>query len=121
MRDRARLSSASARLAAAQGVLTTGLGARLTAVTRLLETLSFERTLERGYAVVSDTKHKLLRDSASAMKAGTVSIRFGGGDEVGARVVGAAAKPAAAAAKQAPPKEVKERPAQDPPRQGRLF
>ncbi|MFZ1989150.1 MAG: hypothetical protein WAW96_05195, partial [Alphaproteobacteria bacterium] len=62
----------------------------------------------------------LLRDSASAVKAGTVSIRFKGGDEVGARVVGAA-KPAAAAAKQAPPKEVTEKPAQDPPRQGRLF
>jgi len=120
IRDRTRLSLASARLVAAQAVLTSGLNARLAAVTRLLETLSFERTLERGYAVVSDAKRRLLRDSAAAVKAGTVSIRFGGGDEVGARVIGAA-KPAAAAAKQAPPKEVKEKPREDPPHQGRLF
>ncbi len=119
VRDRTRLTSAAARLHAAQSVLTSGLAARLGAVTRLLETLSFERTLERGFAVVTDTKKKLVRDGAAAVKAGTVSIRFKGDDEVGARIVGTA-KPAAAA-KQSPPKEVKEKPGEEPPRQGRLL
>ena len=119
VRNRIQLSSSMARLAAAHAVLASGLSARVAAVTRLLETLSFERTLERGYTVVMDSKQKLLRDSVAAAKAGTVSIRFKGGDEAQARVVGTA-KPAAAA-KQTPPREVKEVPATEPPRQGRLF
>ena len=116
----ARLSSQAARLNVAQAVLSSGLGARLTAVTRLLETLSFERTLERGFAVVTDTKKRLVRDGETAAKAGTIAIRFKGEDEIDARVIGAA-KPAAAAAKQAPSKELREKPGEEPPRQGRLF
>jgi exodeoxyribonuclease VII large subunit len=87
-RDRARLGTASARLISAGGLAVARVRARLDAATRLMESLSFERTLERGFAVVSDSAGSLLRDGAAALRAGEVEIRFKEDDRVAARIAG---------------------------------
>jgi exodeoxyribonuclease VII large subunit len=78
---------------------------RLSQATRLLDTLSFERTLERGFALVTDASGHVVRTGAEARTAGRVRLRFKGAEEVAAKIEGAP-KPA---------------PATSAPRQSRLL
>ena len=117
LRGRARLINASTRMSTVQKLRVTRLRSRLDAVARLMEGMSFERTLERGYAVVSDGSGTLIRDSAAAAAAREVELRFKGDDRVRAQVAGVAAEVKK-------PKEKKKAAAAlmtEPPRQGRLF
>jgi exodeoxyribonuclease VII large subunit len=81
------------------------LGIRLSQAARMLDTLSFERTLERGFALVTDACGHVVRTGAEARTAGRVRLRFKGAEEVAAKIEGAP-KPA---------------PATSAPRQSRLL
>jgi exodeoxyribonuclease VII large subunit len=105
-RHRMRLDTAAVRLLAGAEARIVRSRGRLDAAVRLLEGLSFERTLERGYTVVSDARGQLMRDGIEALKAGEVEIRFRGDDRVAARVTA--------------PKPKKPAP-QGPTRQGKLL
>lgn len=54
-------------------------GQRLEQASRLLESTSFQRTLERGYAIVSTADGGIMRSHADADDGAAVSIRFGDG------------------------------------------
>jgi exodeoxyribonuclease VII large subunit len=60
---------------------------RLTALADLLESLSFRRVLERGYAVVRDTEGRPVTVAASLSAGDAVSVEFSDG-AVGAEVTG---------------------------------
>ena len=50
------------------------------ALARMLETLSFKKTLERGFAVVRDGAGKLIANKKALQKGQDVSITFVDGD-----------------------------------------
>jgi exodeoxyribonuclease VII large subunit len=75
---------------------------RLAATWRMLETLSPEATLKRGYALVLDGEGRLVRRVAEAQAAGRVRLRLADG-EVGAVVDGGAGR-----ARRGPPAEQKQ-------------
>lgn len=77
---------------------------RLNATTRLLDSLSYERVLERGFAVVLDEKDKVISTASGVKSGAALKLRFRDGD---AQAVGGGAK--------APKKK------QKPPEQGQLF
>jgi len=73
----------------------TALGSRRAAlieVSRLLDSLSYERVLERGFALVSGAGGQAITRSGDAVPGSAVSIRFQDGS-VGATIEGAGAKP----------------------------
>ena len=73
----------------------TALGSRRAAlieVSRLLDSLSYERVLERGFALVSGADGQAITRSGDAAPGSAVSIRFQDGS-VGATIEEAAAKP----------------------------
>jgi exodeoxyribonuclease VII large subunit len=107
VQGRVRLDGLSARLAAGQAMQLGRARQSLDAATRLLETLAFERTLERGYAVVSTAGGEIVKSGAEAIKARDVELRFRGEDRVAARVVG--------------PGEGEEKKKKPRPAQGRLL
>lgn len=84
----ARLAELSGRAGRAAERRNGDLAKRLAQAGRLLETLSFERTLERGFVVVRDTEGHVVRSGPEAKAAGRVRLRFKGGDEIPARVEG---------------------------------
>ena len=57
---------------------------RIEAAGRLLRTLSFEGTLERGYAFVEDRTGAVVRTAQAALTAKSVRLRFAGGESVAA-------------------------------------
>ena len=75
---------------------------RLDATGKLLESLSYERVLDRGYALVSDTAGHPVTSAAAAHPGMDLTIRLADG-AVGARVTGKAA--AGTAAGEAPPRQ----------------
>lgn len=87
---------------------------RLTACGDMLESLSYHRVLERGYAVVRDGAGKAVAVSASLAAGDAVSIEFADG-AVGAQVTGAGPERKPAEAKDKP------KPARPDRRQGRLL
>jgi exodeoxyribonuclease VII large subunit len=99
-RDRARLTEALRRLSMAAGSGQAARRTRLEALDRLRESLGFERTLERGFAVIRDGAG-VVTSGAAARAAGRVEIVFAGGDAVDA-VVGPGRK---ARSKRAPPEQ----------------
>ena len=88
---------------------------RLTALGDLLESLSFHRVLERGYALVRDAASRPVATAASLAAGDAISVEFADG-AVGAQVTGGAdpeRKPAASREKKEPTKR--------DGRQGRLL
>lgn len=79
-------------------------GERLNATTRLMDSLSYERVLERGFAVVLDEKDKVISTAANVKSGAALKLRFRDGD---AQAVGGGSK--------APKKK------QKAPEQGQLF
>jgi exodeoxyribonuclease VII large subunit len=57
---------------------------RLQALSRMLESLSFERVLDRGFAVVEDEDGKLVTSAGKTKKDQRVQLRFRGDERVGA-------------------------------------
>ena len=57
---------------------------RLKSLSRMLESLSFERVLDRGFVVVEDENGKLLASAGQVAKGQNVSLRFKGDERVGA-------------------------------------
>jgi len=115
-----RLRQARDRQAGLQGrlrpmVLTRALSLgreRLDGVARLLDSLSFERVLERGYVLVRDSAGAPVTRRAKAPEAGPLTLRFA--DGALAVQVGEASAPGRA-------KTAKAKPAAPPPKQGDLF
>ena len=92
----ARLQDLARRAARASERRNADLARRLAQAGRLLETLSFERTLERGFVVVRDTEGHVVRSGVEARAAARVRLRFKGGDEIPAKVEGGKGKAAEA-------------------------
>ncbi len=67
---------------------------------RLLEGFSFERTLDRGFALVRDKEGHVVRSSLEARAAKAVTLRFSGKDEIGAKVETGETKPVKPAGRQ---------------------
>ena len=65
-------------------------GARLAAVAALLESLSYERVLERGFAVVRDASGEPVARAAAAVPGSAIEIQFSDG-RLGARLDGKSA------------------------------
>ncbi|MAN46600.1 MAG: exodeoxyribonuclease VII large subunit [Alphaproteobacteria bacterium] len=68
---------------------------------KLLETLSYQSTLKRGYAIVRDTDGNLIRSAGVAAKSSAFKVSFGDGD-VMARPDGSAPPPSPSTPKPAP-------------------
>ncbi|MGQ0664902.1 MAG: exodeoxyribonuclease VII large subunit [Pseudomonadota bacterium] len=92
-----RVAELAGRLAAAARRELAERGRRLDAVRQLLESSSYERTLERGFALVHDPAGRPVTSAQAAQAAQTLALRFHDG-EVGARVTGDRASRAARAA-----------------------
>ena len=84
--DPARRMTASVRRQAST------LAARVEAVAALLDSLSYERVLERGFAVVRDTDGNPLARAAEATPGGAIEIQFADA-RLGARLEGEADSP----------------------------
>jgi exodeoxyribonuclease VII large subunit len=82
----------------------------LASAAQLLESYSYERVLERGFALVHDAEGAAITSVEGARDAGSVALRFRDG-EVGARVESDAARPTRGKSKPSPP----------PKTQGRLL
>jgi exodeoxyribonuclease VII large subunit len=74
---------------------------RLAGQAQLLESLSYARVLDRGYALVRDAAGEPVTGAAAAKPGADVTIRFRDGD-VGARITGEGARAAPAAPRPAP-------------------
>ncbi|GHF20960.1 exodeoxyribonuclease 7 large subunit [Kordiimonas sediminis] len=83
-----RLKQQSARLQPAYARRLTILSDRLTAAGRMLDTLSYERVLDRGFAVVTNTNGDLVTVGASLQAGEQVQVRFK--DTARAMIVGGA-------------------------------
>ncbi|MDF1854788.1 exodeoxyribonuclease VII large subunit [Pseudooceanicola sp.] len=91
---------------------------RLDAVERLRQTLGYEATLVRGYAVVRDGTGLVLTRRAAASQAAALEIEFSDGRlEVG----GAGGGPSGAGAAAKPTSRAGRKPGDPPPDQGSLF
>jgi len=95
----------------------------LDGLTRLLETLSYKGTLQRGYAVVRSGENEILTRKSAAEAAASLEIEFADGrlslGAPGAASAPAGAPPAAARSRPAAPRQ-KRKPT-DTPDQGSLF
>ncbi|MCB2101525.1 MAG: exodeoxyribonuclease VII large subunit [Rhodobacterales bacterium] len=110
-RARERLAGESRALGMAAGHLLVRRRDRLERLSGLLDSYSYERVLERGFALVSDAVGQPVT-RAKGLKAGQdLSIRFGDGSRAVRVTGGAAPKPAPPARK----------PRRDPDDQGDLF
>jgi exodeoxyribonuclease VII large subunit len=94
---------------------------RLSAAAQMLQSLSYERVLDRGYALVRDAAGEPVTSAAGAKPGADIAIRFKDGD-VGARVTGAAAAPVRPAApRPAAPRPAQKRKRSDDDDQGTLL
>jgi len=84
---RDRLHSRVDALARAGGRLTEPRRQHLLQTARLLDGLSYERVLDRGFALVTDAKGKAVTQAGDLAPGDDISIKMKGGD-VGARVTG---------------------------------
>ncbi|MGZ9811776.1 exodeoxyribonuclease VII large subunit [Pseudoroseicyclus sp. H15] len=114
---RTRLARAAERLDGAELRLRERRQSRLDGAARLLETLSYKATLQRGYAVVRDGE-RVVTSAEAAAKAARLEIefadgRYAPGDD------GTGGPPAAEATSEAP--KPKAKPRKPPPEQGSLF
>lgn len=99
-RDAERMSAALRRLSTLATTAQATRVAKLTALDRMRESLGYERTLERGFAVVRDGD-RVISTAADARSARQVTIQFAGDDRVDAATAGGPrAKPT-----KAPPKD----------------
>lgn len=103
---RERAGTAAARLDAVAAARQLRLRDRVDGLARLLASLGYERTLERGFAVVRDGD-RVVTSAAAARAAAQVTIQFAGNDRIDA-VTGAASRRAGRARSR-------------PPDQGDLF
>ncbi len=103
-----QLEGAQARLEPAYGRKLADLSARLEASGRMLESLSYERVLDRGFALVEDAEGTPVSKAAGLSAGDTVSVRFSD-DSTTMQVLegGAAAKNAPPMDKSGPKKPVK--------------
>ncbi|MCK0167767.1 exodeoxyribonuclease VII large subunit [Jannaschia sp. S6380] len=83
-----RLDNVDGRFAVVVAARQTKLRERVVALGRLLASLGYERTLERGFAVVRDSDG-IVTDAASARAAGRITIQFAGDDDRVEAVTGA--------------------------------
>ncbi|MEM8823448.1 MAG: exodeoxyribonuclease VII large subunit [Pseudomonadota bacterium] len=88
--DRTRLATVLRALSSAANTAQQTRRDRLMALDRLRESLGYERTLERGFAVIRDGA-TVITDAKAARAAGQVTIQFAQGDSVDA-VTGAASR-----------------------------
>jgi exodeoxyribonuclease VII large subunit len=78
-RRRERVAEVSERLALGARRHLAGLGQTLTALGKLLETLSYKTTLSRGYAFVAGTKDRLIRRAADIASGERLTLTFADG------------------------------------------
>ncbi|MGB3409345.1 MAG: exodeoxyribonuclease VII large subunit, partial [Jannaschia sp.] len=88
-RDAERLTVVLRRLSVGANARQTAQVSRLTALNRMRESLGYERTLERGFAVVRDGD-RVVSSTAEIPRA--ITIQFAGHDRIDA-VTGGAARP----------------------------
>ncbi|WP_179379443.1 exodeoxyribonuclease VII large subunit [Jannaschia marina] len=107
-RGRRAAQAGFAQLARGAGARQGQLRTRLDALDRLLQSLSFERTLDRGYVLVRGPDDAVL-DHAGAQAAGRVTLEFAGRKRLDAVTDGSA------------PRGARKGPKASPPDQGSLF
>ena len=100
---RDRLGALSDRLARAMSSRVPDRRRSLAALARTLDTLSYDRTLERGYAVVWQDG-RLVKGGAGLAPGDALTVEFAGGDRTPVRVEGAAPAAAAPAPRRARPR-----------------
>ncbi|MEG3619014.1 exodeoxyribonuclease VII large subunit [Magnetovibrio sp. PR-2] len=86
---REMLNGRAERLNRAVARLTQAPRQQLEQTTRLLDGLSYERVLERGFALVTDAKGKAVTEASGVSPGDDITVRMKGGD-IGARVTGGA-------------------------------
>ena len=102
LRGRQRLDETGARLEPQMARRLAGLRERLAQRAQLLESCSYARVLDRGFALVRDRRGRPVIGSAAAQRAGRLVLRFGDGSvpvrtDRGAAPDDGEARPAAAA------------------------
>ena len=78
-RTESRLDVIFARMAASMRQRLETAGQQLEQASRLLESTSFQRTLDRGFAIVSSAEGGIIRSASMATEGSDVSIRFADG------------------------------------------
>ena len=78
-RTESRLDVIFARMAASMRQRLETAGQQLEQASRLLESTSFQRTLDRGFAIVSTAEGGIIRSASMAAEGSNVSIRFADG------------------------------------------
>ncbi|MEM8786540.1 MAG: exodeoxyribonuclease VII large subunit, partial [Pseudomonadota bacterium] len=101
------------RLSGAVGARLRSAQERLVAKTGLLDALSYRRTLERGYALVTDARGEIVRDAATLMRGDAVTLELAKGRRT-ARIDDDESVSALGSRKKSSPKT-------KPARQGDLF
>ena len=84
---RSQLNACTTSLARAAGRLTSGPRQDLAQAARLLDGMSYERVLERGFALVTDAKGRAVTSAPALSPGDDITLRMTGG-VVGARVTG---------------------------------
>ena len=84
---REKLASRAERLNRAAVRLTQAPRRQLEQTARLLDGLSYERVLDRGFALVTDAKGKAVTEASGVAPGDDITVRMKGGD-IGARVTG---------------------------------
>lgn len=97
------------------------LGSRLAASGRMLESLSYERVLERGYALVEDASGKPVPRAASLAGGDQVTVRFADGGTAMEVLDGAGPQPKKKAKPASKPATQKKKPTPGDERQGTLL
>ncbi|MGC6484288.1 MAG: exodeoxyribonuclease VII large subunit [Candidatus Puniceispirillales bacterium] len=113
-RGEARLALLVERLAASLRQRVETAGQRLEQASRLLESTSFQRTLDRGFAIVSTAEGSIMRSAAEAPDGQPVLIRFADGQRDAVLGEGDGTKPSK-------PVRPKRSPRADDSGQGDLF
>ncbi len=117
-----RLDGMATRLPRAFGAGVTATRQKLDALSRMLESMSHQRVLERGFALVYDAGGRAIASAGLASPGDDIAIAFHDG-RVGARVTGdTAGLEVRRKAKAAPgPKAKRKKPADSDGKQGQLF
>ena len=121
-RRRQRLRDISVRARPALNRIQQRSAERLSALSKLLHTLSYEATLERGYALIRAEDGTLIRKKADANKATHMTVTFADGDMVATPVTdGAPPKSAPTPSTEKPSGEKPKKSAPKGSDQGSLF
>ncbi|MGH1420958.1 MAG: exodeoxyribonuclease VII large subunit [Hyphomonas sp.] len=100
-RGKERLRETSVRARPALNRILSAKTDGLSSQAKLLETLSYQATLKRGYSIVRDSDGRLIRSASSAAKLSAVEISFADGD-LTAQPIGKATLPADGPANETP-------------------